>query len=362
MRLRTSIAGIVLLGLIVAGAWWVAAPYAGFSRPVFVDLPRGTGTRAIAERLAEAGVIRSPWQLLAVRALRPSATLKAGEYRFDKLAAPWEVFDRLARGDIFYISLVVPEGNNIFDIAAEVERQGVMPGIEFLAAVRDTSLIRDLDPRAPSLEGYLFPDTYHIPRKIAAEQLARQMTERFRKAWQQLGSPKADVHDVVTQASLVEKEAKVREERPLIASVFANRLKAGMPLQCDPTTIYAALLEDRYRGTIHRSDLDRKHLYNTYQYPGLPPGPIANPGLDSLRAALRPAATEYLYFVARPDGSGAHQFSTGLAEHERAVKQYRRGLRAAQQTNGTDGLARRARAGGNRAGGGRPASNPARAN
>jgi UPF0755 protein len=268
--------------------------------------------------------------------------LQAGEYRFDKPASAWDVFGRVARGDVFYYSVAVPEGHNMFDIAAALDQQGIMDAEAFLAAARDTSLIRDLDSRAPTLEGYLFPDTYRVTGQISPPQLAQQMVGRFRRAWRELDSPPVDVHDVVTLASLVEKEARVPGERTLVASVFANRLKAGMPLQCDPTTIYAALLEDRYRGAIHRSDLQSKHLYNTYQHPGLPPGPIANPGIESLKAALQPAATKYLYFVARPDGSGAHQFSEGLAEHTRAVQQYRRGVRAGEQADGPSGVDRRA--------------------
>jgi UPF0755 protein len=151
-----------------------------------------------------------------------------------------------------------------------------------------------------------------------------------------LAPPRTDVHDAVTLASLVEKEAKLPDERPVIASVFLNRLRLKMPLQCDPTTVYAALVDDRYRGAIYRSDLESKQRYNTYQHGGLPPGPIANPGEQSLRAALNPAGTDFLYFVALPDGSGAHRFSKALAEHTRAVQQYRRGLRQAQQADRTE--------------------------
>ena len=210
--------------------------------------------------------------------------------------------------------------------------------------------------KRPTLEGYLFPDTYRVARHTTAAQLCRQMTERFRKAWRQLGHPQADVHASVTLASLVEKEAKLPEERPLIASVFLNRLRIGMPLQCDPTTVYAAIIEQRYRGAIYHSDLDSKQVYNTYQHAGLPPGPIANPGLASLRAALDPAATDYLYFVARADGSGGHQFSKELthmpapcsntgAACARSLLQYRRDFREAKQAGGIARLDRDAPAG-----------------
>jgi UPF0755 protein len=329
--MATIVVGLILFGLALA---WIFMPHGGFGGQVFVEIPKGAGTRQIAAMLAENGVIRNPAQFLLVRALRPKVKLKAGDYQFTNPASAWEVFDRIARGDIFYYVLVVPEGNNVFDIASSLARQGIMPAEEFLKAADDPLPIRDLDPQAPTLEGYFFPDTYHVARHTTPAQLCRQMTDRFRKAWRQLGPSQAGVHDTVALASLVEKEAKLPAERPLIASVFLNRLRIGMPLQCDPTAIYAALLEQRYDRTIHRSDLDSKQLYNTYQHAGLPPGPIANPGLASLKAAIQPAATGYLYFVARADGSGGHQFSEQLAQHARAVQQYRRGLREAEQADG----------------------------
>lgn len=330
----------LVLGCVALVSLWLLASsvtsrYAGFQHEVFVDIPKGTSLRGVAARLAQAGVTPSRWQFLLVRALRPAARLKAGEYLFQKPASVWEVFDRIARGDIFYYELTVTEGHNIFDIAAALDRLDVLPGQKFLEAARDPSMIRDLDPQAPTLEGYLFPDTYRLARHTTPRQLCRLMTERFRKAWQQLGAPKVDVHATLTLASLVEKEARLKEDRPLIASVFLNRLRLRIPLQCDPTAIYAALLEDRYRGAIHRSDLERRQLYNTYQYAGLPPGPIANPGLAALEAVLHPAQTGYLYFVIRPDGSGGHQFSKELTTHERAVSKYRRALNKNHQTRPT---------------------------
>ncbi len=316
---------LILLILVAAGVggWLLFAPYAGLSQPVFVEIPHGANAWRIGQMLASSRVIRTPAEFVLARALRPREKLKAGEYQFRRPASVWEIFGRLARGDIFYYALVVPEGSNVFDIAAALDRQHILPPEAFLSASRDPSLVRDLDPRAPTLEGYLFPDTYHLTRHTTAGQLCRMMTDRFRKAWMALGPPAADVHDTVTLASLVEREAKLPRERPLVASVFANRLRIGMALQCDPTTIYAALLEDRYRGVIHQSDLASQQAYNTYQHPGLPPGPIANPGMASLEAALHPAQTDFLYFVVRPDGSGAHQFSKQIEEHLRAVQQYR---------------------------------------
>jgi UPF0755 protein len=273
--------------------------------------------------LAEAGVLRSRWEFLAVRALHPRAKLKAGEYRFREAASPWSVFRRLESGDVFYRELTVPEGNNSFDIAAAVGKLGTIRQEDFLEAVRDTSQIRDLAPDAVSLEGYLFPDTYRITRHTTAAQLCRQMTERFRAAWAKLGA-KQSVHSAVTMASLIEKETGRDGERPVIASVFQNRLARGMSLDCDPTAIYAALLDRRYVGELTRSDLASRNRYNTYQHAGLPPGPIANPGLAALDAALHPAETKYLYFVAKGDGSGTHTFSEDLEAHSLAVGKYRR--------------------------------------
>lgn len=324
--MRRLIVIVAVLGLVMAAgaAFVLQQPYRGFSEPVLVDVPRGTSTRQIAERLEKAGVVRSSLLFEAVRALRSGTPLQAGEYRFDRPVSAWEAYGKIARGDVFTYELRVPEGSNRFDIAALVDRQGLIQGRDFLRVTADASLIRDLDPQAPSLEGYLFPATYRFPRATSAEQLARQMTQRFRQAWREAaGSGKPDVHRAVTLASLVEKEARVPGERPMVASVYANRLARGMKLDCDPTVIYAALLENRYRGTIYRSDLDNDHPYNTYRHPGLPPGPIANAGLPSLKAALQPAESDYLFFVADAAGSGAHRFSRTLAEHSAAVREYR---------------------------------------
>ena len=338
MKLRFLL--VVLAAAFGAGAacacLWVTTPYAQFRQRTFVDIPKGAGVRGIARALSQAGVVQNPLQFYLIRLVRPATRLKAGEYAFDKPAAALDVFDRIGRGDIFYYSLTVPEGQNIFDIAATLEREKIMRAQPFLRAAHDPSSIRDLDPQAPSLEGYLFPDTYRLSRHTTAAELCRQMTDRFRKAWQQLPAPAGGAHATVTLASLVEREARVPGERPVIASVYRNRLRLNMPLQCDPTTIYAALLEDRYRGAIYRSDLENRQLYNTYRHAGLPPGPIANPGLDSLRAAIHPAETGFLYFVLKAGVTGEHVFSKALAEHELAVQKYRRGLRQAQQANGAE--------------------------
>lgn len=321
---------VAIIALAVVGGvslyFLVFQPYQGFPHETFVEIPHGTTSRGIADQLAKSGVIRSPWQFVLVRFLRSGDALQAGEYRFSKPASVWTVYDRIAQGDIFFYELKVPEGSNMFDIAAGVERLGIMPADDFLKVAHDPSLIRDIAPDAPTLEGYLFPSSYRLTRHITAAQICHLMTDTFRKKWQQLTQPGQvrSVNQVVTLASLVEKETAVSEERPTVAAVFQNRLRTGMALDCDPTTIYAALMEHRYRGTIYRSDLDSTNAYNTYKHAGLPPGPIANPGVASLKAALSPASTTYLYFVAKGDGSGGHHFSSTIEEHERAVQDYRR--------------------------------------
>lgn len=312
-------------------AWAVWWPYQGFSGEIFVQVPRGASSASIARMLEDAGVIRYWWAFLLERALRPSSKLQAGEYRFAGEGSAFEVFGRLAKGDVYYFEFTVTEGSNIFDIARALAQQGAIPAADFLEAASDPSLIRDLAPRAETLEGFLFPSTYRLSHETTAAQLAKLMTDQFRKEWARLapaqnGGGQADPQRTVTLASMIEKETSVAEERPLIASVFTNRLAKGMRLECDPTTIYAALLDNRYRGTIHQSDLKSANPYNTYQNPGLPPGPIANPGEAAIRAALAPAGTKFLYFVAKP-GGGGHQFSATMTEHEKAVEAYRHAAR-----------------------------------
>jgi UPF0755 protein len=321
--------GFLVLAALAAGGfavYRVEQPYQDFRGETFVEFPHGTGTGDIADTLAKAGVVRSRWDFLLARVASRTRVLQAGEYRFDRAASPMEVVRRIARGDIFYYELVVPEGRNLFDIAAAVEQLGLFPAPKFLEAARDPTLIRDLDPQAPTLEGYLFPDTYKLSRHTTPDRLCRLMTGKFRDAWRSLHTT-AGVHRSVTLASLVEKEGKLADERPRIAAVFENRLRIGMKLDCDPTTIYAALLLRHYRGVIYRSDLDSDHPYNTYRHAGLPPGPIANPGLASMRAVLAPSDSDSLYFVARADGSGGHEFSSTIAAHESAVERYHRALR-----------------------------------
>lgn len=329
---RGCLGCLVLLIVLMLAGWvagqWYLGPYSSGTTETFVDIEHGMSSRQIAEKLADKGVVRSIWAFLALRLLHPQAPLQAGEYRFGLEQTPAQVFDKIHRGQIFVEYLTVPEGSNIFDISNLLSTQIVsIPAADFLKAAADPQLIHDLDPQAPSLEGYLFPSTYQITHRTTAKQLCHMMTDEFRTQWKSLiaagNAADVDMHHIVTVASLIEKESASRQERPEVASVFVNRLRLNMPLQCDPTTVYAALLENRYRGVIRRSDLASKNLYNTYTHVGLPPGPIANPGLDSLRAALHPANTNFLYFVAKPDGSGSHQFSATLGQHDKAVEAYR---------------------------------------
>jgi UPF0755 protein len=328
-----KLAAFFVFVVAIAGGYFyllnqLTQPYKGFGDPVMIEFPRGTSTGKMASMLAENGVIEHPWLFLAARAVRRGARLQAGEYQFVKAASPLDVFGRIARGDIFYMELLVPEGFNTFDIADAVAKLGTIPSDSFLEAARDPALIRDLDPQARSLEGYLFPNKYRVYRKTTAREITRMMTGEFRAQWQALGAGAKSVHEIVTLASLVEREAHLPEDQPLVASVFANRLRIGMRLQCDPTTVYAALLEGRYSGMIHQSDLASVNSYNTYQHAGLPPGPIANPGLGAIKAAITPADTPYLYFVAKADGSGGHNFSESLQQHEAAVVRYHRATKS----------------------------------
>jgi UPF0755 protein len=320
-----GIAVVLLLGLAGWAAWHLFVPYQGYTNEAFVDLERGTGAWNLAATLEKDGVIRTRYSFLFWRALHPRAALQAGEYRFDRPLTPADVFDKIRRGAIYYEVLTVPEGSNLFDIAQSLRALRYVKPADFIAAASDPGLVRDLDPLAPSLEGYLFPSTYRITRKTTAQDLCRSMVEHFRLEWRRLsaGAGNPDIHRTVTLASLVEKETGAPPERPLIAAVFENRLRRNMALQCDPTVVYAALRVNKYRGAIYRSDLASSDPYNTYVHLGLPPGPIANPGAASLSAALHPAEVDYLYFVAKPGSVGQHTFSATLTEHQLAVKAYR---------------------------------------
>ena len=318
---------LVVVAAVAWAAYVVLAP-AGSYKETFLEILPGTPTMQIAAQLKKHGLIRSKYAFEAERLLK-GGTLKAGEYRFDHPSPMSEVYDRIEHGDVYTIAVTIPEGSNLFDIADRLESANLVTKDQFLTAARsNVALISDLDPSATSLEGYLFPDTYHFERHVSPTQILAGMVKRFRQEAASLGL-NDNYHHVVTVASLVERETPIDSERQLVASVFENRLTKDMPLETDPSVIYAALLEGRYRGTIYASDLQADSPYNTYRYPGLPPGPICNPGAASLKAALKPANTGYLYFVAASaNPSGKSKFSTTLEEHARDVEHYRQALRA----------------------------------
>jgi UPF0755 protein len=322
-------AGAALLAIAAAAAYGVAAaPYLGYEEDsILVVIPRGSPPAHVASLLHEAGVIRSPFFFRALVRLRFAAErLKAGEYLFEGPARPGEVLSRIVGGDVYLHRITIPEGLAGRAVIERIGRKGLAVVEELESAFRDASPIRDLDPEARDLEGYLFPDTYHFPRGIPAARILEEMVARFRRELDEGLLARAaetgmTLREVVTIASLIEKETSIPEERDRISAVFHNRLQRGMPLQCDPTVIYALAAEGLFRGTLTREDLEYASPYNTYLHPGLPPGPIASPGRASLEAAVSPASVRDLYFVA--DGTGGHAFSISLEDHLRAVERYR---------------------------------------
>ena len=320
----------VVIACAGAGVWF----YSGIDRPFkgydaaeqFVEIPQGAGSIAIAKRLADAGVVRDVTSFRLVLWLTGEGRrLQAGEYRFDHPMSARQVADKMARGDVYVRPITFPEGLTARQMAALYESKGFGPAAEFTEAAKNAALVSAVDPDAKDLEGYLFPDTYKLPRRATAEQLVARMVAGFMKAMTPALIDKAEargltIRQLVTLASVVEKETGNTEERPLVAAVYANRLKIGMPLQCDPTVIYALERAGRYNGNLTRENLQYDSPYNTYRYPGLPPGPIASPGRASLEAAASPANAPYLYFVSKNDGS--HAFASTLDEHNRNVQQY----------------------------------------
>jgi len=331
---KPSAAPIILTVLAVilltagVGAWAVLAPF-GPAQETFVEVPNGSSTARIGQLLEVAGIVRTQYAFELVRFWK-RGTLRAGEYRFDHPTTVSEIYSRIAHGDVFTRTVTIPEGSTIFDVAARLEQAGLGPRKDFLdAAAQQTSLVSDLDPGATTLEGYLFPDTYHFARKATPEQICAIMVRRFRAIAAQEGLTR-NLHEAVTLASLIERETAVEGERPIVASVFENRLAKNMPLMTDPAVIYGLQLEGRWRGTIYKSDLAYDTAYNTYLHKGLPPGPIANPGVKSLRAAIDPAHTDYLYFVAAGANPQGHSvFSADLKQQNQNVAGYRHAVKRA---------------------------------
>ena len=321
---------VVLIAIVAgAGAWWlysqVIEPYRGYTGPdVFVEIPPGSSPAAIGNRLVSAGVVRDSRTFqVALMISGRSRGLRAGEYRFDAPLHALDVIDKIARGDVYRRRLTFREGLTIGEMAKVFEERGFGKADEFIKAAANPGLIADLDPGARDLEGYLFPETYALPRGTSAAAVVAQMVDGFKNVMTPELRAAATgagltVRQLVTLAALVEKETGTPEERPLVAAVYANRMRIGMAMQADPTVIYALQKAGKYTGNLRREDLQFDSPYNTYRYPGLPPGPIAAPGKASLEAAAKPADVGYLYFVSKNDGS--HVFAATLDEHNRNVR------------------------------------------
>jgi UPF0755 protein len=325
----------VLLVIVIVAAWLAYSLLVPVrAKTEYVLLKPGWTTKHIAQELKNAGAIRSSSAFLLYHYVVRPKSLKAGEYEFNREYTARQVHDRLVRGDIFKHTVVIPEGFNMFDIAAAIEDAKLGSGDEFLKLAQSSvSLVSDIDPQAKSLEGYLFPDTYQFTRTQTMTDIIAAMVKRFKQEAKGIGllaTPDPEqVHRIVTMASIVEKETGANEERPIVASVYYNRLADRMGFQADPSVIYAAMLAGRWSGVIHQSDLQFDSPYNTYKHAGLPPGPICNPGRASLEAAMHPANTDYLYFVS--DNNGHHRFARSLEEHSRNVAAYRRAVSQANR-------------------------------
>jgi UPF0755 protein len=316
-------------------AWALLMPVAPSGQTVVLLRP-GYSTRHIAAELKAAGVIRNQRAFILWHYYHRGRTLKAGEYLFDKPANIIDIQKRLRRGDVYFHTVVVPEGYTIFDVARAVEAAGLGSANDFLKVARsETSLVADIDPQAHSLEGYLFPETYQFSRMMSMQEMAAAMIRQFRLVAGQIGltssaspdaaTPGYSVHEVVTMASIVERETAVPEERPMVASVYYNRLEKRIALDADPSIIYAEQLAGTYQGALHHADMQFTSAYNTYRHAGLPPGPIANPGRSALEAAMHPAHSDYYYFVA--DAQGHHRFAHTMEEHNKNVVAYRKAMR-----------------------------------
>jgi len=332
-------ARFVLLGLVVvlalalallfAWADWVRTPrgHRG-DPPVIVRVEPGSSAREVARLLEEKGLVRPAWALTWWLRLGGAAgRIQAGEYRFDPPVTPVDVVRRLVEGRTRLVRVTIPEGLTLWETADVLAGAGIAPRDDLLAAFRDPAPVRRLDPRATDLEGYLFPETYRFEPGWPADRVARELVTTFRRTFvephrEEIEASGMSLREIVTVASLVEKETARDDERPLVAAVYLRRLARGMRLQCDPTIVYAKKLEGKWDGRIHRRDLRWDHPYNTYVHSGLPPGPIASPGLASLLAVLHPRDEGYLYFVAR--GDGTHVFSRTFREHLAAVRRYQK--------------------------------------
>ncbi|GAK56810.1 aminodeoxychorismate lyase [Candidatus Vecturithrix granuli] len=331
MRKRVFVLGVIICCLGVVGIAgikvyaFLTIPPDGEAAERILLIQPGTPLRRIAETLQEASVIsdKNLFMILA-RFYKKGKSVKAGEYQFTTSMLPTEVLTKLQDGKIYFRSATIPEGYTLRQIAELLAEQGLVDKKKFLAIVFNPDTAAEFKLEAPNLEGYLFPNTYYIHRGMEEKAIIQEMVNEF---WQvmtpdlqeEIRQKGFTVHEIMTLASIVEKEARVPEERELISAVYHNRLKIKMKLDSDPSVIYG--IED-FDGNLTRSDLEKDTPYNTYKRRGLPPGPIANPGRPSIMAAIRPAEVKYLYFVARNDGT--HHFSLTYQEHLRAVREYQK--------------------------------------
>jgi UPF0755 protein len=300
-------------------------PATASAPPARFDVRPGASLGQVARELESRGLIRNAvaFKMLA-RYRNVDGALQVGEYEFSAALAPGEILTRIVEGRVVTFEVVIPEGLTASQIALRLEAAGLSNAADFSAFASDPASVGSLGVEGATLEGYLFPETYRLPRGLGVREVAKVLVDQFLQVWREIEpqarSQELSMLEVVTLASIVEKETAAPEERPLIASVFRNRLRRGMRLETDPTVIYG--IPD-FDGNLRRRDLENaENPYNTYQIPGLPPGPIANPGADALRAVVNPAESEYLFFVSRNDGT--HFFSKTYAEHDRAVDRYQR--------------------------------------
>jgi UPF0755 protein len=330
-----KVARIILVSAVFILIFFLSWLSLEFCRPlkssverVIFEVEKGQSAKEIAQNLKKKGIIKKTWPtLVGYRIFFSSRSLKAGEYSIQIPLSPKDVLHILTEGRVILHTVTIPEGLIIEETAELMESQGFAKKEDFIETSADTSLISSLDKEAATLEGYLFPETYSFPKDTTAEEIISTMVTQFMQVFNDEWRYRADeigmsIRDIVTLASLVEKETSLPEEKKFVSAVFHNRLKIGMKLDCDPTIIYALKREGKFKDRLRTKDLRLDSPYNTYLHPGLPPGPIANPGRDSLEAALYPADEKYLYFVSRNDGS--HHFSHTFREHQNAVNTYQK--------------------------------------
>ncbi|HEV2837656.1 MAG TPA: endolytic transglycosylase MltG [Pyrinomonadaceae bacterium] len=337
-RLIILVLAIILLAGAASGAWVYSDLHRAISHTKsgqYIEIPKGSSPSLIVKKLAAEGVIKHEWPLkLYLKSTGKGSTLKAGEYDFPSPISPLSVLAKLQQGERRLNRITIIEGWTRWDIAramVQVPELHLESEAQALVLMDNVSLIRDLDPAATNLEGYLFPDTYEFSPETTPAELIEMMVKRFRNIWKPDWTDKArslrmSPRQIVTTASIIETEAKLAEERPLVASVIYNRLQKNIPLAVDSSVIYASKLEGRWRndGKVYRSDIERRSPYNTRIYSGLPPGPVASPGESSLKAALNPAASDFLYYVRNPDrDDGAHNFYNNASDFETGVQALR---------------------------------------